>query len=362
MSVQYTSGTTARPKGVVWTHANALWAARVNASHEHLLPDDCHLITMPLFHANALAYSLLPTLWTGARAVLAPKWSTSRFWDMSVRHGCTWSSLMGLSMRAVAALEAPARHSYRCFGATAVVPEWEERLGIRSIGWWGMTETVSHGIVSDPWVPTRAMAVGRPAPEYGIRVVDADGITPVAAEQTGALLVRGIPGLSMFGEYLNQPAATAENYDEQGWFRTGDLVTVHEGGDISFAGRAKDMLKVGGENVAASEIERVISEVAGVREAAVVAAPDAKLDEVPVAFVIGSGGDLAERVATTCREKLADFKVPRRVEIVAALPRSTISKVDKAALKTVVAEGTPIQAAEADWVKGAISDPSGDAG
>src|SRR5882724_4227423 len=82
MSVQYTSGTTSRPKGVLWTQANALWGARTNAAHETLRPDDCHLVYLPLFHTNALAYSMLATLWTGARMVLVPKWSSSRFWDI----------------------------------------------------------------------------------------------------------------------------------------------------------------------------------------------------------------------------------------------------------------------------------------
>jgi crotonobetaine/carnitine-CoA ligase len=362
MSVQYTSGTTSRPKGVVWTHANALWAGRLNSTHEHMRSDDCHLITMPLFHANAFAYSFLPTLWMGARAVLLPKWSTSRFWDVSVDHGCTWASLMGLSMRAVLSIDPPAQHSYRWFGTAAALPEYEERLGVRSISWWGMTETVSHGIVSDPSSPTRPGAVGRPAPEYGIRVVGDDGITAVGPDETGDLWIRGVPGVSMFAEYLNQPDATADSHDPDGWFRTGDLVTVHADGVISFADRAKDMLRVGGENVAASEIERVIAEVAGVQESAVVAAPDQKLDEIPVAFVVGVGPDLADRVAQACRDRLADFKVPRRVEVVSALPRSTISKVNKAVLKRFVADGGALADAEASWAAAAALDPSGDAG
>ena len=172
---------------MVWTHANALWAARVNAAHEYLTADDCHLITMPLFHANAFAYSLLPTIWTGGRAVVMPKWSTSRFWEVSLRHGCTWASLMGLSARAVLSTEPPPAHSYRWFGAPAIVPDWADRLGVRTIGWWGMTETVSHGIVSDPWLPARAHAIGRPAPEYEIRVTGPDGRTAAGPEETGAL-------------------------------------------------------------------------------------------------------------------------------------------------------------------------------
>ncbi|HUB39966.1 MAG TPA: AMP-binding protein [Streptosporangiaceae bacterium] len=371
VSIQYTSGTTSRPKGVVWTHANALWAARVNAAHEHLGADDCHLITMPLFHANAFAYSLLPTIWTGGKVVLLPKWSTSRFWAVSLRHGCTWASLMGLSARAVLSIEAPARHTYRWFGAPAIQPEWQQRLGVRTVGWWGMTETVSHGIVSDPWLPARALAIGRPAPEYGIRVVGPDGRTPVQADETGALLVRGVPGLSTFAEYLNNPEATADSYDEDGWFRTGDLVTVHADGWISFADRAKDMLRVGGENVAASEIERVITEVPGVVEAAVVARRDAKLDEVPVAFVLAAApysdpasapdAGLASRIAAACAAKLADFKVPRQISVVRALPRSTISKVNKSALREHLATGSLLAQAERTWLAAAAVDPSGDA-
>lgn len=360
MSVQYTSGTTSRPKGVVWTHANALWAARVNATHEHLRADDCHLITMPLFHANAFAYSLLPTVWTGARAVLMPKWSTSRFWDVSVRHGCTWASLMGLAVRAVMGMESPADHPYRWLGAGAVYPQFQERLGVRTVGWWGMTETVSHGIVSDPWQPTRRGAIGRPAPEYGIAVVRGDGVTPVEPDETGALLIRGVPGLSMFAEYLNQPEATAASYDQDGWFRTGDLVTVHADGCITFADRAKDMVRVGGENVAASEIERVIAEVPGVIEVAVVGRPDPKLDEVPVAFVVGDDDGLAQRVVSACATKLADFKVPRQVSVVRALPRSTISKINKAQLRSFLSGDQTLGEAEQAWIAAAATDPSGD--
>jgi len=168
----------------------------------------------------------------------------------------------------------------------------------------------------------------------------------------------------MFAEYLNNPRATADSYDEDGWFRTGDLVTVHGDGWISFADRAKDMLRVGGENVAASEIERVIAAVDGVLEAAVVARPDAKLDEVPVAFVLVAGGpdpQLAARVERACRQQLADFKVPHRVCLVRALPRSTISKVNKSELRAFLASGDPLEHGERRWLTQAAVDPSGDA-
>ncbi|GAA5148206.1 ATP-dependent acyl-CoA ligase [Pseudonocardia eucalypti] len=363
VSVQYTSGTTSRPKGVLWTHANALWAARTNAAHETLRPEDCHLTYLPLFHTNALAYSTLATLWTGGRMVLVPKWSTSRFWDVSLRHGCTWLSLMGLTQRFILGSEVPAGHRYRLFGGPVCDLDSDARYGVKTLGWWGMTETLATVVVGDPYWPSRPLSMGRPAPEYGVRVLRADR-TPVEPEETGQLEVHGIRGLSLFAEYLDNPEATAESFTEDGWFRTGDLVTWHGDGHLSFADRDKDMLRVGAENVSAAEVERVILQVPGVVEAAVVARPDDKLDEVPIAFVTASGADpdgIAELVGAACRRMLADFKVPRAVHVVRELPRSTLSKIDKKELRSVAAEDADRGAAQVRWAASATTDPSGDA-
>jgi crotonobetaine/carnitine-CoA ligase len=367
MSVQYTSGTTSRPKGVLWTHANALWAARVNAAHEDLHPSDCHLTYLPLFHVNALGYQMLASMWVGARFVLLPKWSTSRFWDVSLQHGCTWVSLIGLSARALAmgaTGEIPASHSYRLLGCGVCDMPFDGALGVKTIGWWGMTETISHPIVGNPYTPDRPMSMGRAAPEYEIAVVRDDGVTPVEAEEAGELLVRGTSGLSLFAGYLNQPAATAASFDGAGWFRTGDLVTVHADGYLSFADRAKDMLKVGAENVAASEIERVIMETGLVSEVAVVSRPDDRLDEVPVAFVVPweQRDSRGAEVEAACAQRLADFKVPRAVYGVRDLPRSMLNKVNKAELRKVAHADADRSAAEVLWLSAANADPSGDAG
>ena len=334
--VLYTSGTTSRPKGVVWTHANALWAARVNAAHEDLRPTDVHQIYLPLFHANALGYSLLATLWAGGTAVLQPKWSTSRFWQVAGQHGTTWVSFIWFSLRAVLEGEIPAGHGLRMIGFATSDPPAAQRLGVPCIGWWGMTETISHGIVGTPHVPNTPGAIGRPAPEYDIQIRREDG-APVVPGETGALFCRGVRGVSMFLEYLHDPAATASAFDAEGWFATGDLVTLLPDGAILFADRAKDMLKVGAENVAASEIERVVMTVPGVREAAVVGQPHPMLDEVPVAFVTLDGGvdaaPLPEAVIAACRAALADFKVPRAVHVIEDMPRATLEKIAKAELR-----------------------------
>ena len=341
-SVQYTSGTTSRPKAVLWTHANAPWGARINAVHEDLQASDVHLVHLPLFHTNALAYSVLATLWAGGTAVLMPRFSASRFWPVSLRQGCTWTSMIPFCIKALMQHEVPARHAYRLWGAAACDLPTDPHFRVRTIGWWGMTETISHGIVSCRHWPSPSLSIGRPAPKYGIAIVDDDAL-PVAQARaiepggSGQLMVRGIRGLSLFQEYLGNAAATAASYTEDGWFRTGDRVDLLQGGSIRFGDRSKDMLKVGGENVAASEIERV---VAGVHECAVVARKHRMLDEVPVVFVLavdGAAAGLAERIAAACAAQLADFKRPHEVRLVTSLPRSTLEKVAKAQLRSLLA-------------------------
>jgi crotonobetaine/carnitine-CoA ligase len=333
-SVQYTSGTTARPKGVVWTHANALWAARMGATLLDLGPEDVTLVYLPLFHTNAMSYSTLSTLWSGGTLVLQPKFSASRFWDAIVRHGCTWFISIPLALFALLKQPKAGPHKVRFIGLGASdVGLIRDTWGLKSLGWFGMTETVTLPIMAEHGWANREMAMGVPVPGYEIKVVREDG-TEVACGESGQLKIRGIPGISMFLEYLNNPEATADSFDAEGWFATGDRVTPFEDGHIRFEMRDKDMLRVGAENVAAAEVERVIFAVGNVTEVAVVGAPDEMLEEVPVAYVIPAVPDpgLAERIKARCREQLADFKVPREVYVVADLPRVTLDKIDKKAL------------------------------
>jgi carnitine-CoA ligase len=339
-SIQYTSGTTSRPKAVVWTHANCVWGGRVSASHESLRADDVHLTYLPLFHTNAQSYSILATLAAGATTVLQPRFSASRFWDVSLRHRCTWTSLVPFCVKALESHDVPKHHHYRLWGNGVSSPRQDATFGVRTMGWWGMTETVTHGICDDHDNPGRPMTCGRPAPEYEIAVLRPDS-TSVDPGETGELLVRGVPGVSLFAGYLHDQAATAAAVDTDGWLTTGDLVTPNADGSITFADRAKDMLKVGGENVAASEIERVIMGVPGVAEVAVVAAPHDMLGEVPAAFVVPATPDdhgLRGHIDAACQQQLADFKRPERVEIVDDLPRSTLNKVAKAQLRRQLAD------------------------
>jgi crotonobetaine/carnitine-CoA ligase len=340
-SVQYTSGTTSRPKAVLWTHANALWGGKINAAHEDLHATDVHQTYLPLFHTNALAYSMLATLWVGASCVIQPRFSASRFWNIAIEHNCTWTSTIPFCMKALLEHEIPKNHKFRLWGTAVNDPPPFAAFGIKTIGWWGMTETITHGIIGEVDQPNTPMSIGRAAPEYSIRVTDDDD-KPTVVGDTGNLLIKGIPGLSLFAEYLHNEKATTESFDEHGYFITGDRVTLLDDGFIRFGDRAKDMLKVGGENVAASEIEQVIAVVPGVREAAVVAKKHPMLDEVPVVFIIPLAGvadappGLHDTVMAACRNSLADFKVPREIHFVDEMPRSTLEKVAKAELRKLL--------------------------
>jgi carnitine-CoA ligase len=337
LGIQYTSGTTSRPKAVLWTHANAVWGARLNALHMNLRHDDIGLTSLPLFHTNAQSYSMLGTLWAGATMVLTPRFSASRFWEVSLRNRCTWTSMIPFCLKALAALPTPAAHSYRFWAPAVHLPDVDERYGVLTIGWWGMTETVTHGIVVDLHHPGGLMSIGRASPGYEISVRRTDGTgSEIGPGERGSLFIRGVRGVSLFKEYYKDEAATAASFDADGWFETGDVIRMGEDGTLFFSDRAKDMLKVGGENVAASEIEAVILESGWVSECSVVGQRHAMLDEVPVAFVIAGPNpppDLASSIIDLCKANLSDFKVVREVHIVDELPRSTLEKVAKNALR-----------------------------
>lgn len=338
--VQFTSGTTSRPKGVVFTQANILWAGRACSSHIGLDDTDTTLVIAPLFHVNAMFYSVMATLWSGGTVVLVPKFSRRGYWDVVMRYNVSWMSIQPFAIRALSTMDAPS-HKLRFLGLGAAdVIQLEQSLKVPTIGWWGMTETISQPIHSTPGVKSRFMSMGAPTTEYEIKVLCEKGrqIEPSSSGATGRLFVRGVVGVSMFWEYLDDPESTASAFDENGWFETGDIVIVFDDGEILFGDREKDMLRVGGENVAASEIERAILSVEGVIEAAVVGEPHPMLDETPVAFITVNGvcEGIEMKILKSCGEKLADFKIPKKIIRMDELPRALLDKVSKKDLREIL--------------------------
>ena len=334
-TILFTSGTTSRPKGVLWTHANALWGAQMGALQLGLRADDVYQVFLPLCHVVGLSWSVLASLWAGATVVLQPKFSASRLWPVALEHGATVGSHVQFTAAVMAQQPVPPDHRFRLWGTSAWIPEQEAHFRARMIGWWGMTEVVTQGIVGDLYAPQRPRSIGRPSTGLRLKIADGAG-RQVALGETGDLLVKGTRGVSLFAEYFGNAQATREAFDADGYFRTGDRVTLHEDGCIQFADRAKDMIKVGGEGVSGAEIERAILAVEGVREAAVVAKPDPVYGEVAVAFVVAKAdapADLAERVLAHCRASLAKFKVPREVLVTESIRTGTLGKISKAVLR-----------------------------
>ena len=152
---------------------------------------DVHQTYLPLFHTNALAYSMLATLWVGGSCVIQPRFSASRFWRVAREHGSTWTSTIPFCMKALLEQEIPRDHKFRLWGTAINEPPAFAAFGVKIIGWWGMTETITHGIIGEVDQPNIPMSIGRAAPEYQIRITDDDG-RPTAVGDTGNLSIKGI--------------------------------------------------------------------------------------------------------------------------------------------------------------------------
>ncbi len=336
--IMFTSGTTSRPKGVVWTHANVLWGAKLGAIQQGFRAEDVVQLFLPLNHVVALSWTFLPTLWAGGTIVLQPRFSASRYWPAALEHRVTVASQVIFTAKVLAQHPVPA-HRIRQWTDALCPLGFEDYFKVRILGAWGMTEMVGQGIVGDPYARQRPGSIGRPSLAYGIHVLDDNG-APSPAGQPGNLLVRGRPGLSIFKEYYKDPQATREAFDESGLFKTGDRVVVHEDGFIQFSERVKDVIKVGGEGVSPAEIERVVLEVSGVKDVAVVAHKHESYGEVPIAFIVlrddnknASHASISESITAHCAASLSKFKVPREVIVLDDLPRINFGKIAKVKLR-----------------------------
>ncbi len=203
---------------------------------------------------------------------------------------------------------------------------FESLFGERILERYGMTETIMN--LTNPYDGERRPGtVGRPFPAQEARIVDIETREPVAAGEVGEIEVRGP---HVFAGYWNRPGATEESFDENGWFRTGDLGSVSEDGYFAISGRTKELIISGGYNVYPREVEEVVEGCPGVAEVAVVGLPDPEFGERVVAAVVRDDPSLgAEDVVGFCREGLASYKKPRDVVFVDALPRNALGKVLK---------------------------------
>ncbi|MFL6248047.1 MAG: class I adenylate-forming enzyme family protein [Thermoanaerobaculia bacterium] len=324
-AIIYTSGTTGTSKGAVLTHDNFAANAVNLVSCWQITDRDRFFLALPLFHIHALGNGLHTWLLSGCRMRLVERFDHRnaaeelrafaptlffgvptiyvRLLDMSIDD----ARVIGAAMRLFVSGSAPL--------PPHVLERFRELFGHTILERYGMTETFMN--TSNPYVgERRAGTVGFPLPGISVRIED------------GELFVRGP---NVFAGYWCRPDATAAAFTADGFFRTGDMATISNDGYITLVGRKSDLIISGGFNIYPREIEELLLEQPGVREAAVVGAADEVRGEVPVAYVVGDIDE--DALANVCREQLASFKVPRRFVKVDSIPRTALGKVQKHLLR-----------------------------
>ncbi|CAB3708718.1 AMP-binding protein [Achromobacter pestifer] len=321
--IQYTSGTTSFPKGVMLTHANMLTNAWAAAQRIGVRADDRYFSIRPYFHVAGTTLSILVSLVTGCCLLTLPKFDVADALQMLDAERCTLTSgndtifLMLMGHPDFDRARIHLRGGWAAAGPQ-VMQKIRDVMGVPGIcNAYGQSEASPNITLSsfDDSFALRAAGWALPHPGMEIRVVDPGTGLPVAVGEAGEIQARG---WSVMKGYYNMPEATARALGPDGWLSTGDLGEMDANGRLRMVGRLKDMFRVGGENVAPAEVEEVLHSHPAVRMAQVVGVPDARLGEVPAAFVLLKEGQVcaASELTAWCKARCANYKVPRYVEVV----------------------------------------------
>ncbi len=338
-AILYTSGTTGRSKGAMLSHDNLVSNSETLRDYWHFTEDDVLIHALPIFHTHGLFVATNVALLSGAAVVFLAKFDA----DAILEAMPTSTSLMGVPtfytrLLKDARLTKNLASNMRLFisGSAPLLvdthEQWEARTGHRILERYGMTET--NMSTSNPYEgERRAGTVGFPLPGVEARIrVDGE---EVAQGEIGVLEVRG---RNVFQGYWQMPEKTAEELLPDGWFITGDLAKIDADGYVTIVGRSKDLVITGGFNVYPKEIETLIDDIDGVLESAVIGVPHADFGEAVVAVVVRSDPTLTEaQVGAPLTAALAKFKQPKKIVFVPELPRNTMGKMQKNALREAYA-------------------------
>ena len=353
-AILYTSGTTGRSKGAMLTHHNLLSNAQVLQRYWGWRSEgqvgDVLIHALPIFHVHGLFVAIHGALINGSKMLWLNKFDPKTV----IRWLPQATVFMGVPtlytrMLAEPSLTTEACRHMRLFisGSAPLLietfQEWQQRTGHTILERYGMSETIM--LTSNPCLPDdrhrnaqgqpeterRGGTVGFALPGVGLRVVTDKG-TPVEGEDIGNIQVKGP---NVFAGYWRMPEKTAEEFTDDGWFKTGDVGRVDARGYVTIVGRSKDLIISGGYNVYPAEIEGFINELPGVAESAVVGVPHPDFGEVGVAVVTAKPGAAVEpdAVLAALKAALANFKIPKRCFVVTELPRNTMGKVQKNLLR-----------------------------
>jgi len=351
LTINYTSGTTSRPKGVMITHRNAWMNCVGMLTHTPMTPADTYLWTLPMFHANGWTFTWTVTA-AGGRHVCLPKFDAAAVFRLAKEEHVTrlCAAPTVLIMLANASAEtrqgAPRGVGVMTAGAppaAVTIQRIEDELGWEVTQIYGLTETAPAISICEP-LPEHAALSGdaraRIKARQGVelitsgelRVVDDQGReVPADGTSAGEIVARG--NVIMTG-YYNDPEATATCMAD-GWFHTGDAAVVHPDGYVQITDRLKDVIISGGENISSVEVEALLLRHEAIQEVGVVGLPDEKWGESPHAFVVFKQGQsaTAEALREFCRAQMAHFKVPHGFTSIAELPKTATGKIQKFVLR-----------------------------
>lgn len=343
--VLHTSGSTGRPKRVPLTHFNLVASAQNTVNTYQLGPQDTTLCVMPLFHVHGLVASLLATLLSGGTVVVPPRFSPLSFWPAARQHRVTWfSAVPTIHQLLLARLggEKPAgaerlRFIRSCSAALPVQTgeRLEAALGVPVLEAYGMTEA-SHQMSSNPLPPDRRK-LGSVGTATGVRIAILDSRGLAGPGQTGEVVIQGP---NVIRGYENEPQADAGSF-LNGWFRTGDQGVLDADGYLRLTGRLKELINRGGEKISPPEIDEVLLAHPAVADAVCfgVAHPTWG-EEVAAAVVLREAAGEADLVAH-CRERLADFKCPKKIHLLDSIPRTVTGKIQRRAVAELVSGNRP---------------------
>jgi long-chain acyl-CoA synthetase len=335
----YTSGTTGRPKGALLSHRNLIANLESFRSVLHVTEDDVFLAALPLFHAYGATVLFLEPLSLGATVVVEPRFLPDAVLRAIAQHRVTLFAGVPSMYAVLASTPRPAADvsSWRlCISGGAPLPiavaeAFEAQYGIPIYEGYGPTECAPVLTVNPPFGERKLGSVGPPIPQVELRVVD-DGGNPLPPGAVGEIVARGP---NVMQGYLNRPVETAEVLRD-GWYHTGDLGHMDEDGYYYIVDRKTDLILVGGLNVYPREVELVLSAHPAVMEAAVIGVPDPVRGEAPKAFVILRNGQqvTTQDLLQWCRQRLANYKVPRSLVVVPDLPRTVTGKILKSEIRS----------------------------
>ena len=343
--MMYTSGTTANPKGCRLCHEALVRNAREMSIRFEITDQDRQWNPLPMFHMGAIL-PLLSVIWAGGCFITDTHFDADSAIDaIEAEKPTIVFTAFPTIMSALVShprFDADRMQQVRLVNNVAPPNQLKKNMEILPnaihVSAYGLTEAsgVSCNGSADEDDETRAHTCGKPYSGVQLRVVDLETGEEVAPGERGEVTIRGF---SLFEGYYKSPGKTAEAIDEEGWLHTGDIATVDEEGRVSYQGRIKDMLKIGGENVAAVEIESFIFTHPAVQLVQVVGVPDAKMLEVAAAFIeLKPGmGCTEQEIIEYCRGKIASFKIPRHVRFVTEWPMSA-TKIQKFKLQEALIE------------------------